>query len=65
MPPLVVTLGFEILSDPAPGEWCDRCLLPSAVEVVGVLTLDAGAGESPLAMRRYLACQDCGQVVNG
>ena len=57
----VVVVDFELLADPEPGHWCDRCLLPSAAAVTGALTFDG----VPQEIRTFVACLDCGTAVGG
>lgn len=55
----VTVLDFEIAAEPETGLWCDTCLLPSAVALSGVVTLNA----KPAMLRTFVVCPECEQVV--
>lgn len=44
--------------DPEPGYWCDRCLLPSAVE----LPIHGLHEHGVMELGRLRACPDCGTI---
>lgn len=58
----VLHIETHQLTDPRPGAWCDRCLLPSAISVRFALV----SSSSLRVLRRFdiIACQDCGMVTS-
>lgn len=55
---MVVELDFEPLTEHTTGLWCDRCLLPSAVSLTGVITVDG----KPWCIQTYVGCSECETV---
>jgi hypothetical protein len=58
MPVAALIFVLERLGDPITGLWCDRCALPSGVEIPYSLS---GAGCVSVGVLRR--CEDCGEPV--
>lgn len=54
----VTVLGFEIAAEPETGLWCDACLLPSAIALSGLVTLNA----KPCMLRTFVVCTECNAI---
>jgi hypothetical protein len=70
VPHLDVPDGTEVLvhrlDEPVYGAWCDRCLLPSAIDATWLIQHDpppGTAGLVPLGVVRLRVCLDCESAV--
>lgn len=46
--------------DVTESHWCDQCALPSVARVVGALTI----ATTPMVVRVWMVCRDCGGVTH-